>query len=170
MSDPGPTAEPHDFGVLRLTEQHTGELLTFYEGLSDEVTFFYRPFSEIDRDVICAHLAGAAEGKHISLGLVRRDGTILGHAFVLSIGGEKPVFGIGLDQSVHGRGWGRRMTAEALAEAEKHGVALVTLTVLKGNTRALSLYRKFGFVIKGEASFHSAGDSYCMERGAAASP
>ncbi len=164
MANPESKAPADRMQVRRLSPTDTGRLLAFYQALSDTVTFFYEPFGELNEDVIGRHLAGAEASKHISLGLWRQDGTVLGHAFVFDVEGNKPVFGIGLNESVQGRGWGRRMTAAALAEGDARGVPLVTLTVLKANHRAIKLYEKSGFVIKGEDSFRAAHDSHYMER------
>ena len=148
--------------IRKLSSSDADSLLAFYTSLSEGVTFMFRPFAEVTVAAMSDHLADA--GKHISLGIVADDGTIMGHGFVLHIEADKPVFGIGLHQSIHGRGWGYKLMRGVLREADDGKRPLVTLTVLKVNRRARALYEKMGFVLKGEATFRASNDSYYMER------
>ena len=147
-----------------LTAKDTEKLLRFYESLSERVARMFRPFDPISREVLHTHLLEADAGKHISLALFRQDATVQGHAFVLFLNREKPVFGIGLHEHLHGQGWGRQMASTVLERADASGLPLVTLTVLKENTRAISLYHKIGFKMRGEATFREQDDSYYLER------
>ena len=150
--------------IRKLSRRDMKPLLAFYQSLSEAVTFLFQPFAEPDDAVIQHHLCGADIEEHLSFGIVADDGTILGHGFVLYIDADEPVFGIGLHQSIHGRGWGRKLMEYVLGEADARRKPLLTLTVLKVNTRARGLYEKTGFVVKGEATFRDCNDSYCMER------
>jgi len=154
----------------RLTADDSARLTAFYASLSDEVNWFYRPFADPTEEVLREHLVGGDEGRHIILGIVEDSGTIVGHAFILSVASEDPTFGIGLHQSVHGRGWGRKLTVAILEEADRLGLPLVTLTVMKENVRAKALYESLGFRLTGECDFRSPGDSWCMERRGPADP
>lgn len=148
----------------RLTADDSARLTAFYASLSDEVNWFYRPFADPSEEVLREHLTGGDEGRHIILGIVEEGGAILGHAFILSVASEDPTFGIGLHQSIHGRGLGRALMVAVLDEADRLGLPLVTLTVMKANTRAMALYESLGFRVTGECDFRSPGDSWCMER------
>ena len=55
-----------------------------------------------------------------------------------------------------------------LAEAALEDIEHVTLTVLKYNTRALSLYRSFGFRVISDHTFRDKDDSFFMVRDARA--
>ena len=110
-----------------------------------------------------SHLDGAATGKHISLGL-ENENEIIGHSFIMDVGGKHPVFGIGLAEPFHGRGLGRGLMKDVLTEAESLGVVHVTLTVLKNNHRAVALYKSFGFSIVADHTFKNENDSYFMKR------
>jgi ribosomal protein S18 acetylase RimI-like enzyme len=154
---------PH-YAIRDLEPLDTQRLLAFYGSLSEEVHRRFRPFDPPSEPTLRTHLDETAEGKHIALGLVDRDGTVWGHGFVLFLHEPKPVFGIGLHQDIHGRGWGQRLMQFTLDEADAKRIPLVTLTVLKDNTRAQALYEKMGFGIKGDATFRTPNDSYCMER------
>ena len=150
--------------IHQLSSMDWKRLLEFYESLSLPVAELFRPFGEPSEQVIRGHLSETDIGKHISFGLVLHDGTVEGHAFVQGIDSERPVFGIGLREHVHGRGWGRRLAETILREADNRALPLVTLTVVKVNTRATALYEKLGFVLKGEHTFRQENDSHYMER------
>ena len=139
-------------------------LYAFYQGLSEAVTFLFRPFGDADEKTLRQHVDEAAGGRHISIGVVGPDGVIVGHCFILNIDTDQPVFGVGLDESVHGLGLGKEMTEHILAKADRRNLPVVTLTVLKCNTRAQALYRAMGFVQTGEATFREENDSLFMVR------
>jgi ribosomal protein S18 acetylase RimI-like enzyme len=149
-----------------LTPDCRGALHAFYAGLPPAVTTFFEPFGPVVTvEVLSKHLADAAAGTHVSLGLTDAAGAIHGHVFILNVRSDAPVFGIGLAESAQGQGWGRRMAQAVLAEAAARGASRVTLTVVKENTRAWTLYESLGFRKSGETTFKTANDSYCMERG-----
>jgi len=150
--------------IRKLTADDSAGLAAFYASLSDEVNWFYRPFDDPTEEVLREHLAGGDAGRHVILGIVDDDGSIAGHAFILSVASEGPVFGIGLHQSIHGKGLGRRLTVAILEEAGRLALPLVTLTVMKENVRAKTLYQSLGFELRGECGFRSPGDSLYMER------
>jgi RimJ/RimL family protein N-acetyltransferase len=150
--------------IRRLTTRDTAALLRFYESLSEEVHWFYRPFGEITAEVMRGHLAGSDALEDITKGVFDESCTIVGHAFILGIQGEAPTFGIGLHQSVHGRGLGRELMVRVLEEADGLGLPRVDLTVIKANERAVRLYESLGFALTGECTFRSENDSHCMSR------
>jgi len=151
--------------IRKLTSSDLGRLLQFYQTLSSAVVAFYEPFGpQVTEETILNHLKEADAGRHISLGLVGPDGSIEGHAFVLRIDTPKPVFGIGLQERVHGQGWGRKIMQTVLAEADARNIPLITLTVIKKNAKAKAMYEKFGFQLRGEETFREKNDSYYMER------
>jgi ribosomal protein S18 acetylase RimI-like enzyme len=138
-------------------------LQAFYTGLSPAVTETYRPFATISHEVMREHLSGAAAGSHISSALVE-DGLIVGHSFIMNAQQANPVFGIGIADTCHGKGWGRMLMERVLAEAQELGIDHITLTVLKYNAIALSLYKSFGFRIVSDHTFKLKDDSYFMTR------
>ena len=154
-----------EMAIRRLTSTDAEILLAFYHSLAKPVTDFYQPFGPVvQAETITTHLAETDAGRHISLGLVEPGGAIAGHAFILSIETEKPVFGIGLCDRVHGRGWGRALMQYVLEEGDRKKLPLVTLTVVKHNTKARAMYEKIGFALKGEETFRQPNDSFYMER------
>ena len=108
-------------------------------------------------------LTGVEAGIHIGSALVE-DGLIVGHSFIMNTSQANPVFGIGLADTCHGKGWGRMLMGRVLGEAKDLGVGRITLTVLKYNTIALSLYKSFGFAIVSDHTFRQKDDSYFMTR------
>jgi putative acetyltransferase len=63
--------------------------------------------------------------------------------------------GMSVDKEWRGRGVGSALLGEALRWARSVGVEKVSLTVYQHNTRAVALYRKFGFVDEGRLSGQS---------------
>jgi ribosomal protein S18 acetylase RimI-like enzyme len=135
--------------------------------LNQEVTWYYLPFGwDVGREVLEEHLREAETRRHLSLGLLDDAQRILGHVFIWNMQDGKPVFGIGLHQSILGKGWGRRLAQTILSLADSLEMPRVTLTVLKTNARAISLYQSLGFAIRGTCSMRSTDDSLYMERSA----
>lgn len=152
--------------IQSLIQEDADGLLEFYLDLDDEVNWYYRPFGNVTKLAIVEHLRTADAGETIALGLLQEGATprIVGHAFISETGGERPSFGIGLHQQAIGGGWGRRLMTACLAEADRRGLPLVTLTVLETNFRAIPLYESLGFVRTGRCTFRSEDDSLSMER------
>jgi len=150
--------------IVELKPEDAASLLSFYHSLSPEVTAVFLPFDTVSRDTLDTHLAEAAKGIHVSLGLVAASGEIVGHAFIANIHSLAPTLGIGLRDAYIGQGYGRMLMEHLLSMADAKGLPVVTLTVVKSNERALRLYLRLGFRIVGEASFRAANDSWYMER------
>jgi len=150
--------------VRTLTAADAPALLRLYQEFSDEVNWYFRPFGAVTVEVLREHLERGDAGEHLILGVAGQDGSLWGHGFVLGIRDERPVFGIGLHQDMIGKGWGRRLMQAVLDAADARGAALVTLTVLKENHRAVPLYESMGFELCGECTFRSENDSHYMER------
>lgn len=147
---------------LRLADADA--LLRFYRELPPWIVHWFEPFPEADRTTIGEHLAGAAAGDAISLGLIARDGTVCGHAFLLDLSAAHAVFGCGLREAIIHMGHGRRLMQAVMAEADKRRIPKVSLTVFKDNLRARRLYESFGFVDAGDVKCRKPGDSLLMER------
>jgi ribosomal protein S18 acetylase RimI-like enzyme len=139
-------------------------LKAFYERLTPAVTETFVPDSPIDPDRLTNHLAGVTDGEAISYGLAAPDGLIVGHAFVQPLWDGPPVLGIGIEERLIGCGLGAELMRATLADCDALSLPVVTLTVVKTNLRARSLYLGFGFVARGEAAFRRPGDSLYMER------
>ncbi len=133
----------------------------FYASLSETITGTFRPFEQPTLAVLRRHLQETEAGRHVSIGL-ESSGKIVGHGFVMNIGEKHPVFGLGLDESLQGQGWGRRLMETVLENAREMGVEHMTLTVVKRNRRALRLYRSFGFKAVAEYTFKEENDSFLM--------
>ncbi len=146
---------------IDLKPDDADRLHAFYESLNKAVTDTFKPFKELSPKVLQKHLAEAKAGLHISVGL-ERSTEIVGHAFVVDIDKAHPVFGIGIKEEFHGKGWGRRLMTIVFEKARDRGIKQMTLTVLKHNSRALSLYKSFGFKIVTDHTFKVENDSYLM--------
>lgn len=137
------------------------ELYRFYATLPVAVSKVFTPFADLTPRVIQEHLEETAAGIHISVGVLRAS-SIAGHGFVMNIDKAHPVFGLGLHTSVQGAGWGRRLMSEVLDRARRRGIKHMTLTVVASNTKALELYKSFGFEIAANHTFRQPNDSYLM--------
>jgi diaminopimelate decarboxylase len=94
-----------------------------------------------------ASLVAIAGGKVIgSLGISREEGSITRHVASL---------GMSVDADWRGRGVGSALMSEALRWAHANRVEKLTLSVYPHNTRAIALYRKFGFTDEGRLSGQS---------------
>jgi RimJ/RimL family protein N-acetyltransferase len=155
-----------DEPIIRpLAEDDAEALLRFYQGLSAETTHFYQPYSERTPEQMEKVVQRAASGQDVARVLVTASGEIVGHGFLSDIEKPEPSFGIGLADGWQSRGYGPRLMAEVIAEADaRPHVQAVILTVNKQNARALRTYRKFGFEVYGECAHRAENDSYRMRR------
>ncbi|MBT3273067.1 MAG: GNAT family N-acetyltransferase [Spirochaetales bacterium] len=144
-----------------LSPADADRLLEFYQTLSAAVVDTYQPFPEVSLATMNDHLAGAAAGKHISMA-VEEAGRIWGHSFIMNINEEHPVFGIGISDSHQNEGLGRGLMTRIIEHGD--GLKSISLTVLKYNTRALTLYKSFNFKIVSDHTFREANDSHFMIR------
>ncbi|MFN2542943.1 MAG: diaminopimelate decarboxylase [Actinomycetota bacterium] len=93
-----------------------------------------------------ASLVAVANGRVVgSLGIARESGA---NAHVAA-------FGMSVDRDRRGTGIGSALMSEAIRWARGAGVEKVSLSVYPHNTRAVALYRKFGFVEEGRLSGQS---------------
>ena len=162
MTGEGCADEP----IIRpLAEDDAEALLRFYQGLSAETIHFYQPYSERTPEQMAKVVQRAASGQDIARVLVTSSGEIIGHAFLSDIDKPEPCFGIGLADGWQNRGYGPRLMAKVIAEADaRPHVQAVVLTVNKQNARALKTYRRFGFWVYGECTHRAENDSYRMRR------
>jgi RimJ/RimL family protein N-acetyltransferase len=151
--------------IRPLREGDAEALLRFYQGLSPETVRFYEPYSNISLEMMDDVVRHVASGRDFARVLVTSSGDIVGHVFLGNIGAAEPMLGIGIAERWQNRGYGRRLLAAALAEADaRPGVQAVILTVNKQNLRAQKLYQAFGFVIYGECDHREPRDSFRMRR------
>lgn len=150
--------------IRKMTEADSAALFEFYTTLSEAITSYFLPFPNPTVELFEKHLNESVADAHISIGIIDDTGKIVGHGFVLFADTDKPVFGIGLNETIHGKGLGRQLTEIVLRKADAATIPTVTLTVLKVNKKAKVLYEKMGFELKGEETFKEKNDSYYMER------
>lgn len=74
------------------------------------------------------------------------DGAALGYAGLRAVGVEGDVQTIAVDAAARGRGIGRALLLELLAEAERRGVRELFLEVRADNPVARALYASVGFL------------------------
>ncbi|MBI3648133.1 MAG: diaminopimelate decarboxylase [Actinobacteria bacterium] len=92
--------------------------------------------------------------------IVAADGErVVGHVFIQRddhpITRHVATLGIAVAADLRGKGVGTALMSEALRWARSSGVEKVVLSVYPGNTAAIALYRRFGFVQEGRLAGHS---------------
>jgi len=117
---------------------------------TEEVTWrprMYRRRFRRSRTDKAATFVAVADGRVVgSIGIRREDWRTNRHI---------ATFGMSILKEWRGRGIGSALLAEALGWARGVGVEKVSLTVYPHNSRAVALYRKFGFVDEGRLSGQS---------------
>jgi ribosomal protein S18 acetylase RimI-like enzyme len=91
----------------------------------------------------------------------------MGHAFLAGIkSADQPTLGVGIHQSLLGRGLGRKLTTTLLTEAEPLIAGKdIVLTVVQDNRPAVELYTSLGFEITDRfTSEHDNLPYYAMRR------
>ncbi len=150
--------------IRRLTGADLAGLQEFYDSLTEEITYFFRPWGEATEEILRDHLASGEDGRALVWGLVSEAGEVEGHAFIRGPGTEQPSFGIGLRKRAQDQGWGRRLAEAILAEADARGFPEVHLGVNKDNPRAIALYQSLGWTIIGEIDSNCPDGSWRMVR------
>lgn len=126
------------FEVFNKTHEETDFLLSY----SDENSFNEKAESE--------HLAAKTESPDEIEILAVMDNKIIGMAGIDAIGSKYKVkhraeFGISVLKDYWGLGIGKALTAACIKCAKEAGYVQLELDVVSDNTKALEMYRKFGF-------------------------
>ena len=140
-------------GELRIDELSPGDvtpLLRFYRGLADFIVRAFRPYGLAITEQVLADgpLARIAAGDECAFVLRDEAGNIWGHAFLQGLrSADGAMLGLGVHQSLLGRGLGRQFMTALMQAAERLGVKRSHLSVVQDNTPAVELYKAHGFEI-----------------------
>jgi ribosomal-protein-alanine N-acetyltransferase len=93
--------------------------------------------------MLAAELAGVPDSRCYLV--AEEDSTLVGYAGLLDAGGQADVLTMAVAQDRWGEGIGATLLTELLAEATRRGCREVFLEVRVDNSRAQSLYRRYGF-------------------------
>ncbi|MET3131287.1 ribosomal-protein-alanine N-acetyltransferase [Oxalobacteraceae bacterium GrIS 1.11] len=74
-----------------------------------------------------------------------QDGYLLGYFLVMEIVDEAHLLNVAVSAEIQGQGLGRFLLNQAVAYARGLGMESVLLEVRPSNTRALDIYRRYGF-------------------------
>ena len=88
--------------------------------------------NEVDKEGHC-YIAAFAEGK------------VAGYCGYWNVAGEGQIFNVAVREDLRGKGIGRALMTELLAEGEGEGIKAFTLEVRAGNAPAIGLYHSLGF-------------------------
>lgn len=81
--------------------------------------------------------------------LILKDNLIIGYIGIWKILDEGHITNIAIDKKYRGNKYGEMLLEYALDEMIEIGIEHFTLEVRESNEKALNLYKKFGFVVKG---------------------
>lgn len=133
--------------VIRdVTAEDALALQTFYNTLDHGARVTFRPMgwtgSHSDFQAV---VNGVLDGSRYDV-VVEKDGKIHGWAFIAGIDGEFPVFGIGVSETLRGKGYGKKIMARVIDFCRRNRAKKgIDLTVVQTNDRARILYESFGF-------------------------
>ncbi len=82
--------------------------------------------------------------------VAQQDDAVIGYAGFWQIFDEAHITNIAILPDCRGTGYGKQLVGEVIEQARLLGVNYVTLEVRPSNAVALSLYRSFGFAVKGK--------------------
>ncbi|MBL9210493.1 MAG: GNAT family N-acetyltransferase [Opitutaceae bacterium] len=142
-------------GVRRLGAGDVAALPRFFAGLAAATRAVFLPHA-----TDTATLARCIERDQRGLDrayVLDVDGGIVGYFFLWEFDQPVPLLGLGLADAWQGRGLGDQMLARLIADARSAGRTAVELTTVPGNTRALAVYQRAGFVHVGDVE-NVAGD------------
>ncbi|MHB1457540.1 MAG: GNAT family N-acetyltransferase [Armatimonadota bacterium] len=133
--------------VIRdVTSEDTLALQSFYNTLDHGARVTFRPmgwtgaYSDFE-----AVVKGVLDGARYDV-VVEKDGKIHGWAFIAGMDGEFPVFGIGVSETLRGKGYGKKIMARVIDFGRRNRAKKgIDLTVVQTNDRARLLYESFGF-------------------------
>lgn len=97
--------------------------------------------------------------------VVEESGEVVGYAVGRVGGGVGEVLSIAIRPDRQGRGYGSDLLKALLKELSKRGAKKAVLQVKVSNQKAMKLYEKFGFKVKGVISgyYPDGSDAYLME-------
>lgn len=138
--------------LRRLAPGDALALLAFYSGLSEASLRTFRPLGVATTlDVCDAIVADNLPGSHRKYDLVAMvEDTIVGWSSLWSLDAPRPTFGLSVADAFHGHGLGSRLMEAVLDWARSQGIAVVELTVVQDNAKAIGLYERRGFVRQDE--------------------
>lgn len=134
--------------ILRLLRDEDGPALAdFYEQIPPSDQFFYYPHP-LTRANAMLNAGKASSPTEVVLVLDDGAGHIGGYAWFRWRAGEsRSGFGICLLSEFKGSGAGQWLMERLMQIAREIGPPVMCLTVQKANLRAVTLYRKMGFII-----------------------
>jgi ribosomal protein S18 acetylase RimI-like enzyme len=152
------TKQPLNARIRRLTVEDASLIIDFYQSLSDQSRVFFTPHA-IDPEGLKKLVRELPEhpNVHRYCAVIEEDGKeiMVGYVFFWDWDRCVPWFGIGARDQYQGRGLGNLMMRWSIEYAKEHGKGGILLTTWKANTKAQSLYKKFGYELLG---VHTSGE------------
>ncbi len=142
----------NDIRIMRMTDDHIPSFRECLDSVARERTSL--AFTEAPPlDAVGTFVRESREHGAVQYVALDGEGLVAGWCDIvpLNIEGCRHVgrLGIGVRARDRGRGIGRRLMEAAVKEAPRRGMERIELEAFASNTRAIALYRSFGFGTEG---------------------
>jgi len=136
------------------TIEDAKNLHDFFYLISDETNFVSFERSECPSEEDCKVLLESTQEKPNYAYCIKDNEKIIASLTGITRGGRsrerhKSDIGIGVAKSHWGKGIGSLLMEKIIEESKNNSISKITLTVNEGNTRAIKLYKKYGFEVEG---------------------
>ena len=140
-----------EFEIRKLKESDLESCLKFINGLVEEganILYNKKITLEEEQEWLNKQLAAEKRGE-VVFRVVEKDGEIVANSGVhKGVGNQSHmgIFGISVREGYRRLGIATKLAETVLEAAPKLGIDIIRLTVFSGNTDAIGLYKKLGFV------------------------
>lgn len=126
----------------------------FFNQIGGETNFVSFEKSEAPSENSCKSLLESTKEAPNYAYCIKEDGKIIASLTANTRNGRsrerhKSIFGIAVSKKHWGKGIGSLLIEKVINESKKNSISKITLKVNETNTRAIKLYKKYGFEIEG---------------------
>ena len=126
----------------------------FFNQIGGETNFVSFEKSEAPSEKSCKSLLESTKEAPNYAYCIKEDGKIIASLTANTRNGRsrerhKSIFGIAVSKNHWGKGIGSLLIEKVISESKKNSISKITLKVNETNTRAIKLYKKYGFEIEG---------------------
>lgn len=131
--------------TFSLEEREGMEVLQGSLDLAEEIAAFQSQAFETPLDVALKYAQESISSGSSLLYILKKDGRVVASVSVDTDFGTNYLFGLAVDQDFQGQGLGSYLLLASMQDLNKLNGQEFQIVVEKQNTRALKLYKKFGF-------------------------
>ncbi|WP_051251862.1 GNAT family N-acetyltransferase [Psychrilyobacter atlanticus] len=126
----------------------------FFNQIARETNFVTFEEFESPSEKVCKSIIESAKEAPNYAYCIKKDGKIITSLIATTRNGRlrerhKSNFGIAVSKKHWGKGIGSLLIEKVIDESKKNSISKITLKVNEKNTRAIKLYKKYGFEIEG---------------------